>query len=134
MRIRSQYTAVILTILPLVLGGCGALRGGPAGATNIELPGVYRFVYEDDGDEFGGTATIVGTPGAYGGEVRFEDGRPDLAISSATSSGNLVVMTADVPGAVLLMRLHFEGDAFTGDWVLGSGAGRVRGTRSEVGS
>ena len=133
MQARRQLATLLLIALVGTLSGCASTGGSsPATAPTMDPVGEYRFDFVDRGESATGTATISGEPGALTGTVRFDDGRPDTPISAAAASGNLMIVTADIPGAVLVMRLRFEGEAFTGDWVMGRGTGTLSGTRLEV--
>jgi hypothetical protein len=69
---------------------------------------------------------VEGVPGAYTGRINAEN-RPETKITAAAASGQQVIVTADVPQGVLLIRLRVQGDSVRGDWSLRSDGGRVVG-------
>jgi hypothetical protein len=130
MQARVQIVMLTLVAVAGGLAGCSTTGGPTSGTTpTIDPIGQYRFDFVDRGESSTGTATITGTPGSHTGTVTFDDGRPDTPISAVATSGNLMIVTADIPGALLVMRLRFDGNAFTGDWVMGRGVGTISGTR-----
>ncbi len=130
MHARTQPIILAGVAMAVALSGCCSTGGSSsASITTVDPAGKYRFDFVDRGDSSTGTAIITGTPGTHTGTVHFDDGRPDTPISSAASSGNLMIITADIPGALLIFRLRFDGNAFEGDWVMGRGNGTITGSR-----
>ncbi len=133
MQARTHISTVVFCALAIFVSGCCTTGGTSADSIpTVEPRGEYQFSFVDRGESVTGKAIIDGAPGQYTGTVHFDDGRPETKVSSAAASGNLMLITADIPGAVLLLRLRFDGDAFAGDWVMGRAVGTITGTRSEM--
>jgi len=71
---------------------------------------------------------VTGTPGAYTGQIQTET-RPTVTISMLATSGPVMIVTADVPQGVLVVRMRFVGDSVTGNWALRISGGRISGRR-----
>ena len=113
--------------LSLGVAGCGADAEIIARA-GVDPVGSFEFVLIDEGERINGGMEISGTAGAYTGRV-YAEGRPDGAISTVTTGGNQMTVTADFPGMILLARLEFDGDSFSGDWSMRGQGGAVEGRR-----
>ena len=113
-----------------LLGACAGGRGSsvtPVPA-DVDPLGRYDFTMTDDGKPATGSMTVIGTPGAYTGQINTET-RPTVTITMLATSGPVMIVTADVPQGVLVVRMRFAGDSITGNWALRSSGGRISGRR-----
>jgi hypothetical protein len=102
------------------------LRAAQQQARSVDPTGEYDLRFADDGGTRAATMTVQGQPGSYPGRSRAEN-RPEATITAVAASGPQVIVTADIPQGVLLVRLRVQGDSVHGDWSLKSDGGRVVG-------
>ena len=102
------------------------IRAAQQQARSIDPTGQYDLQFADDGSTRKATMTVEGSAGSYTGRIRAEN-RPEAAITAVAASGQQVIVTADVPQGVLLVRLRVQGDSVRGDWSLKNDGGRVVG-------
>jgi len=126
---QRMYSCARLGSVALLIGlaGCGPDSETLARA-GVDPVGTFEFTLIDDGERIPGGMEISGTAGAYGGRI-YAEGRPDGTISTVTTGGNQVTVTVDFPGMILLARLEFDGDSFSGDWSMRGEGGAVEGLR-----
>lgn len=130
-RWRCPPPARSASALLLVMLAVGACTPDPETVerAGVDPVGMYELELVDDNERIPGTMEIAGTAGSYTGHIRAE-GRPDGTISTVTTGGDQVTITADFPGMVLLLRLDFDGDSFVGDWSMRAQGGSVEGRRT----
>lgn len=124
----TMATKLLAISLLFGVAACGADAGlvARAGADPV---GTYEFTLIDDGERVDGGMEISGTAGAYSGRMHAE-GRPDGTISTVTTGGNQMTVTVDFPGLILLVRLEFDGESFSGDWSMRGQGGAIEGRRA----
>ena len=88
--------------------------------------GEYELSITDDGKPSTASMTVRGTPGTYTGVIRAQN-RPDVAITTLTTSGSKVTVTGDVPQGILLFRFEMTGETLRGDWSLRGKGGKAEG-------
>jgi hypothetical protein len=113
-----------------LLAACAGARGSSVSPVpaDVDPLGRYDFTMTDDGKPATGSMTVTGTPGAYTGQIK-TDTRPTVAITMLATSGPVMIVTADVPQGVLVVRMRFVGDSVSGNWALRSSGGRISGRR-----
>jgi len=113
-----------------LLAACASGRGSSVSPdpADVDPLGRYDFTMTDDGKPATGSMTVTGTPGAYTGQIKTET-RPTVTITMLATSGPVMIVTADVPQGVLVVRMRFVGDSITGNWALRSSGGRISGRR-----
>lgn len=95
--------------------------------------GDYEMTITDDGKPSTATMTVTGTPGTYTGVIRAQ-GRPDVSITTLTTSGSKVTVTGDVSQGVLLFRFEMTGETLRGDWSLRGKGGKAEGRHIRPGA
>ena len=105
-----------------------AIQAAERAKGTVDPTGQYDLSITDDGESRSATMVVLGTPGDYTGCIK-ADNRPEVAITALAASGPQVIVTADVPQGVLLIRLRIVGDSVRGDWSLRNDGGRVVGVR-----
>jgi hypothetical protein len=122
----------ILALGAVALAACsGASRAGGGGApapAALDPVGRYEATVVDDGETLRAVLELRGDPGAYAGTLRVGT-RPAIEIATVTTSGPLMVVTANVGAGLLVLRVRFEGTRFRGDWALLRDGGRVEGEK-----
>ncbi|HUQ80830.1 MAG TPA: hypothetical protein VM076_06825 [Gemmatimonadaceae bacterium] len=93
---------------------------------SVDPTGQYDLRFTDDGANRPARMVVEGVPGAYTGRINAEN-RPETRITAVAASGPQVIVTADIPQGVLLIRLRMQGDSVRGDWSLRNDGGRVVG-------
>ena len=127
MKIRLRWPWLLSAGL---LAACAGGRGSSVSPVPADVNplGRYDFTMTDDGKPATGSMTVTGTPGAYTGQIKTET-RPTVTITMLATSGPVMIVTADVPQGVLVVRMRFVGDSITGNWALRSSGGRISGRR-----
>ncbi|MGD2135179.1 MAG: hypothetical protein PVF27_03420 [Gemmatimonadales bacterium] len=114
----------------------GCARGGgepPAPVTPppIDPVGAYSFETTVEGQTVTGRVVIRGEPGNYTGMIEPDMGPPPIEIYSVTVEGQQVTVVGDAGGEDVVITMTFEGDTYTGNWVLGFDSGEISGRRIE---
>jgi|SRR5690606_3076390 len=115
-------------VLPLLVLAVAACASRPSGPPPLDPVGTYQFSTSVDGQAFGGTMEITGTPGAYGGWIRGE-GLPPIPITSVTVQGQSMRIGASLDGTPVAIDLDFDGAQFTGSWSAGEMGGALSGRK-----
>jgi hypothetical protein len=106
----------------------GEIQAAERAKQTVNPTGEYDLSFTDDGETRSGTMVVQGTPGDYTGRIK-ADNRPEVAITALAASGPQVIVTADIPQGVLLIRFRMTGDSVRGDWSLRNDGGRMVGVR-----
>ena len=104
------------------------IRAAQRQTSTVDPTGQYDLSFTDDGQTRSASMVVQGRPGDYHGRIKAE-GRPETAITALAASGPQVIVTADIPQGVLLIRFRVTGDSVRGDWSLRNDGGRVVGVR-----
>ncbi len=115
-------------VLPLLVLAVAACASRPSGPPPLDPVGTYQFSTAIDGQPFGGTMEITGTPGAYSGWIRGE-GIPPIPITSVTVQGQSMRIAASLDGTRVAIDLDFDGTQFTGSWSAGELGGALSGQK-----
>lgn len=102
------------------------IRAAQMQSRSVDPTGQYDLRFTDDGANRPATMVVEGIPGAYTGRINAEN-RPETKITAVAASGPQIIVTADIPQGVLLIRLRMQGDSVRGDWSLRNDGGRVVG-------
>jgi hypothetical protein len=121
-----RTSRALLPLLVLVVVAACASR--PSGPPPLDPVGTYEFSTDIDGQPFGGTMEITGTPGAYSGWIRGE-GLPPIAITSVAVQGRTMRIAASADGTPVAIDLEFNGAQFTGNWSAGEMGGVLTGRK-----
>jgi hypothetical protein len=127
MKTRLRWPCLLGAGLLAACAGTRASSVSPVPA-DVDPLGRYDFTMTDDGKPATGSMTVTGTPGAYTGQIK-TDTRPTVTITMLATSGPVMIVTADVPQGVLVVRMRFVGDSVMGNWALRSSGGRISGRR-----
>lgn len=118
-----------------LLGACAsAPEPAPPAPAALEQPtevdpvGTYTFSTTVQGMAVDGQMRIGGSRGSWGGSI-YSDVTGEMPISRVTVDGQQVVVLADTPDGPVRIRMMFNGESFSGDWVLGADGGTLRGRR-----
>lgn len=106
-------------------------RGGaePPTPAPLDPVGTYSFETTVEGQTVTGRVVIRGEPGSYTGMIEPDVGPPPMEIYSVTVDGQQLTAVADAGGEDVVLTLTFDGDNFTGTWVLGFDSGVLVGRR-----
>lgn len=115
-------------VLPLLVLAVAACASRPSGPPPLNPVGTYEFSTAVDGQPFGGTMEITGTPGSYSGWIR-GDGIPPIPITSVTVQGQSMRIAASLDGTPVAIDLTFNGTQFTGNWSAGEMGGALSGRK-----
>lgn len=120
----------LTSVVLLVLAACGGKADpDPAPAPQVFDPtGFYEFTAEVEGQQVPGTLEITGSPGDYRGALTIQIGA-EISVTSVTVQGTLMTLLLATPDGEATVEATFEGDIFTGRWMLGQQSGPIRGRR-----
>jgi hypothetical protein len=134
--------ALALTLSAIVLAACSSATSvatsspAPVAAPAPPPPpppynaaGKYSFALEFQGQPVGGTITITGAPGSYGGSV-MTDIAGELPITDVKVDGRVIIVTADTPQGPVLFKMRMAADdTYEGDFELGDITGPLKGKK-----
>ena len=123
MRTKLGVLSVVLLTACATAGGTG--EAGPAA---VDPVGSYTLTAIIEGSPVRGQMRITGEPGAYGGAV-YTSFTGELPIRSVTVDGNQVFITASTPDGPVDVQVTFDGDTFSGSWMMGPDTGAIEGRR-----
>lgn len=123
---KRSFTALLFTLFSI---GC-ASTGAPEPEPAADLAGVYTLSTTVQGMALSGRMRITGEPGAYDGAI-YTDFTGEIPFSSVTVSGDRATILGETPDGPVELHLVFDGDTFTGSWVMGPEGGSIRGRRVE---
>ena len=103
----------------------GTPRDGPV---DVDPVGSYTLTAIIQGSPVRGQMRIAGEPGAYTGAV-YTSFTGELPIRSVTVDGDRVFITADTPDGPVDVQITFDGETFSGTWMLGPDTGSIEGRR-----
>ncbi len=112
----------------LFLAGCASAGGRDAVPTDVDPVGSYTLTTTIQGTQVNGQMRIQGEPGAYSGAV-YTGFTGEIPIRSVSVDGNQVFIMADTPDGPVDVQITFDGDTFTGTWMLGPERGPIQGRR-----
>jgi hypothetical protein len=111
----------------LVVAAC-ASAGGHEGPVQVDPVGSYTLTTVIQGSPISGQMRIEGEPGAYTGAV-YTGFTGELPITAVSVDGSQVFITAETPDGPVDVQVTFDGDTFSGTWMLGPETGSIQGRR-----
>lgn len=124
-------TRMLTPILAMLVTACASSgTPEPPEPTGLDLPGTYTFTTTVQGMSVNGQMRFTGEPGSYEGSM-YSDVTGEVPFSYIETEGTTAVVVAETPDGPVEIRLNFDGDAFAGNWTLGSQGGAIRGRRME---
>lgn len=113
--------------------GTPVLQPAPAAAGTVaeyEPAGKWSVTLIAQGQAMDLTMNLMKNPdGSYGGTF-LSDMLPPMAITTATRTGNKMVITLPVPtGDMATMNMTFNGDLLEGDWSMPGDGSKLSGKR-----
>lgn len=112
----------------LFLAACASAGRSDAGPVDVDPVGAYTLTTMIQGTPVSGQMRIAGEPGAYTGAV-YTSFTGELPIRSVSVDGSRVLITASTPDGPVDVQVTFDGDAFSGTWMLGADTGTIEGRR-----
>lgn len=117
-----------LGVLSLVLLAACASAPADMGPPPLDPVGTYTLTVMIQGSAVNGQMRIRGEPGSYTGAV-YTDFTGELPINSVSVDGNRMFISAGTPDGPVDVEITFDGDTFTGTWVLGADGGALQGRK-----
>ena len=119
-----------LGVLSVVLLTACATAGTPGedGPVDVDPVGSYTLTTIIQGTPVRGQMRITGEPGAWAGAV-YTGFTGELPIRSVSVDGSRVFITADTPDGPVDVHVTFDGETFTGTWMMGPETGSIEGRR-----
>ncbi len=127
-------TLVLLSTVALVAAcssGTGtqtAAAPEPAPPPALDPVGVYDFTTSFQGQALGGSFTVTGTEGNYGGSM-ITDLTPEVPIVSVVVDGMTMTLVAETPDGDAIFVMNFDGANFSGNWEYGMDSGTLQGSK-----
>ncbi len=123
---RMRTMAGVLSVL--LVSACASAGGRDAGPVEMDPVGSYTLTTVIQGSPVSGQMRIAGEPGAYIGAV-YTGLTGELPITSVSVDGSQLFITAETPDGPVDVRITFDGDSFSGTWMLGPETGAIQGRR-----
>jgi hypothetical protein len=98
--------------------------------SDLDPVGEYEMSSVDKGQSFTAIIHIEGEPGKYKGYVKRTNPERQISFTDVAVSAQNMIIVADVNTSVLVFRLYFTGDNFTGSWALGNEGNELTGKRA----
>jgi hypothetical protein len=118
-----------LLLAAAVLAGCAHRAAEPPAPAPLEPAGTYSFSSTYQGEPITGAMVIRQTETGFTGVVEAETGPPPVPVYAVTVEGNTMTVFGDTGGDDLIITVQFDGERFTGSWVVGFEGADISGTK-----